>query len=278
MDETTLIGRLGALRPPDAELARSRALERVPARVAAARLGGGHTRARLRLRLASVAAVVLATLVALSFLTAPGQAFTSWVGDRLGLGQPGGHPALQSLRGWAMRGTGGAGQPAFVLARGSGRRGVPYEFITYRVRPQPGKEWPANGARCFQLEFPRDRGLMDAGCGLPAASGGLLFRGIGGNSQPGSAYRYASGLVSADVAAVEVAINGHPIPVELKPIPASLIARFQIRRPFKFFIAFFGPGPGRLTVTARDAAGRRLAERTAALPPPMPLGSVARRR
>lgn len=269
MDETTLLGRLGALEPPDADLARERAIEAVPARVRAARSGEPRRRPRFWPRLVTAAAVALVALVAFSLLTvtAPGQAFTSWVGDRLGWGEPGGHPTLQSLRHHAMQETGGAGQPAYVLLRGPGLLGGHYEFITYRMKRESGKEFPANGARCFELDFPEARGLANGGCGLPPARGGLLFRGVGGNAQPGSEYQYAYGRVSDDIRAVDIEINGSAIPVELRAIPAGLIERFHIRRPFKFFIAFFDPAlhGGRMTVTARDTGGRPVAQRTSVL-------------
>jgi hypothetical protein len=267
MDETTLIGRLGALKPPDTDLARERAIETVPARVRAARSGKPCRPRRFSPRLVTAAASVLVALVAFSLLTAPGHAFTSWVGDRLGLGQPGGHPTLQSLRHHAMQGTSGAGQPAYVLLRGPGPLGGHYEFITYRTKPEPGKEFPANGARCFQLEFPEARNLFSAGCGLPPASSGLLYGGVGGNSGPGTAYQFASGRVSDDVAAVDFEVDGRAIPVELRPIPTDLIERLHIRRPFRFFIAFLDGDlrSGTVTVTARDSAGHPVARRTSTL-------------
>lgn len=264
MDEAALIRRLGALQAPDTEITRKRAIEAVSARLPQAHASAARVR-HFWARLATAAAVLLVAVVAFSLLTAPGQAFTSWIGDRLGLGEPGGHPTLQSLRGHAMRGTAGAGQPAYVLLRGPGPGGDHYEFITYRTKREPGKEWPANGARCFQLEFPEARNLMGAGCGLPPASDGLLLQGIGGNAQPGSEYQYASGLVSDDIAAVDIEVDGHAIPVQLRPIPPELIDRFQIRRSFQFFIAFFGDASGKLTVTARDATGHAVASRTSSL-------------
>ncbi|HEX8050643.1 MAG TPA: hypothetical protein VF504_04180, partial [Solirubrobacterales bacterium] len=74
---------------------------------------------------------------------------------------------------------------------------------------------------------------------------------------------YASGRVSADIESVEVSFEGKPVAVELAPIPENLIERFRIRRPFKFFIAFFEGvrDGGIVTVTARDEDGRAVAQR-----------------
>lgn len=267
MDETTLIDRLGALQPPDPDLARMRAIETLPARIHVARSGRRRRAHHLRPRLATASSLFLVALAAFSLLTAPGHAFTSWVGDRLGLGQPGGHPTLQSLYHHAVLGTGGEGQPAYVLLRGEGPLGGHYEFITYRMKPEPGGEFPANGARCFQLEFPETRNLFNAGCGLPPAHGGLIYGGVGGNSAPGTAYQFASGRVSDDIATVDFEVDGRAVPVELRSIPADLVERFQIRRPFKFFVAFIeGARPGAaVTVTARDSEGRPVARRTSTL-------------
>lgn len=49
-----------------------------------------------------------------------------------------------------------------------------------------------------------------------------------------------------------------------RSIPADLIDRLQIEGPFKFFIAFLDCDlrSGTSTVTARDAEGRAVAQRT----------------
>lgn len=265
MDENSLSSRLRALRPPESEQAKLRAIEAVPARVHPAR-SGRPRRSPIRWpRLATASALSLAVLASFSLFTAPGHAVTSWVGDSLGLGQPGGPPALQSLHQHAMRGTDGEGQPAYVLLRGPGPLGGHYEFITYRVRPELEGEFPPGDATCFQLEFPEAGNLFHAGCGLPAASEGLIYAGEGGNSGPaGSAYQFASGRVSEDVTAVDLEVDGQAVPVELRSIPADLIDRLQIERPFKFFIAFLDSDlrSGTLTVTARDAEGQTVARRT----------------
>ncbi len=274
----TLADRLGAIGPPGLDAARERAVAEVPPRIAAVREGGARRRSGLWARAALASAAVLAILLAAAVFTPPGRAVTSWVGDRIGLGQPGGHPSLQSLRHFAFEETQAHGQPAYVLVRGPGPNDGHYEFITYRQPRHPGAEVPANGARCYELETTDPAGLYGGECGPVPASGGMVFEGGGGNADPKVGFRFASGRVSADVASVEVTLDGGPLPVELRSIPAELIDGLRIRHPFKFFIAFFGiRRSGELTATARDADGRVLARRK--LPAPaFPLGARPARR
>lgn len=267
MDEATLVSRLAALQPPDAADAKRRAIDDVPPRIRPAEAGLSAHRSRIGFRLATASALCVVLLVAFSAFTAPGQALATWVGDRLGLGEPGGPPALQSLHRNAMRGTAGEGEPAYVLLRGDGPLGGHYEFITYRTSSQPGENFPAGGGDCFQLEFPESKNLFQAGCGLPSEEDGLLYAGVGGNSAPGASYQFASGRVSEDVAEVKFKVDGQELPVELKPVPPELIERFDLPRPFKFFIVFINPDlrEGEVKVTARDAEGETVATRTEAL-------------
>lgn len=266
MDEATLIRRLEGLRPPQAEASRERAS-------LAARAGsqGDVPHPALRhglhgggMGLAIALIGICAVLAASAIFTPPGQAVTSWVGDRLGFGEPGGPPTLRDLRAFATKGSAAEGQPAYVLLRGPAGEIGHYELITYRAKDEPGKLWPANGARCFELNFPEARVLMGSRCGLPPAETGLLFDGTGGGTtRSGSEWLYTSGRVSSYVESVEVSFDGKPVAVELAPIPQDLIERFQIRRPFKFFIAFFTDvrGGGIVTVTARDDEGLVVAQR-----------------
>lgn len=266
MDEVTVIRRLGGLSAPGTEGAKARALEAIPARVGAVRSTTRHER-RFWTRLATAAALGLMVVVSFSVLTAPGQAFTSWVGDRIGLGEPGGPPALQSLHTNAMRGTIGAGAPAYVLLRGPGPLGGAYEFITFEAMSPTGRQLTGDSARCFQLEFPEAKNLFHAGCGIPDSSTPLLYEGVGGNSAPGASYQFASGRVSDEVATVDFEVDGRSLPVELRAIPADLIERFDISRPFKYFVVFLDGDlrKGEVTVTARGAAGEALATRTESL-------------
>ena len=118
MDDTTLIQRLGGLEPPRLDEARESAVAAVQDRLRAA--AGGSRRERQATHVRAAVALVAAALVLTAFavLTPPGRAFTSWVGERIGLGEPGGHPTLQSLRHFATSETAAAGQPAYVLVSG----------------------------------------------------------------------------------------------------------------------------------------------------------------
>ena len=151
-----------------------------------------------------------------------------------------------------------------LLLRGPASGSGHYELVTFRMKDEPGKLWPATGARCFELNLPEARALYGASCGLPPAVHGVRVDGpVGGSAPGGRSHSYLSGRVSEDVAAVEIEVNAEPVAVELRPIPEDLIERFAIRRPFKFFFASL-PGAehgGLLTLTARDASGEAVAER-----------------
>lgn len=219
---------------------------------------------RPSLRLATVLAAICVALASLSLFTAPGRAVSSWVGEQLGFGHPGGPPSLRDLRAFAAEGNDRQDSPAYVLLRGAAAGAGHYELVTFRMMDEPGKLWPGNGARCFELNLPEARALYAPSCGLPPARHGVRLDGPAGGSTRDGGYRlFASGRVSEDIATVEIEVNGEPIAVELRPIPEELIERFAIRRPFKFFFASL-PGAehgGLLTLTARDATGKPVAER-----------------
>ncbi len=206
--------------------------------------------------LGALAALILVGLVA----TPPGRAFTSWVGDRVGLGEPGGHPTLQGPRALAMPGQ--ASGTAYVLVRGRGPAGL-YEYVTYRSKAKRGDGGSA-GARCFELDLPSRKALQGAGCGLPSESMGLKVDapgGAGGNVSPEAEVRFVSGRVSEDVASVDVKLNGRSIPVDLRPVRGPLAHRVGLPHGFTVFAAFFshaGHG-GRVAVAARDRAGKVVA-------------------
>lgn len=270
MDDATLIRRLGSLEPPQLDDARERAVAAVEGRLRAAAANGRRERRALGLRLGLTVLAAALALAALATLTPPGRAFTSWVGERIGLGEPGGHPSLQSLRHFALSETAGHGQPAYVLAAGRVPGGGRYELATYRNRREPGKEWPANGARCFELELTgrATNGLYNGGCGLPPAQAGLTATWAGNSGYRGNPPVFvAYGRVSADVASVQVSLDGRRLPVQLKPVPAWLVRRLHIRRPFGFYVAFLRETPRArlLSVVARDAAGEEVARRRLSL-------------
>lgn len=270
MDENAVTRRLQGLDVPELDASCQRARHAI-----AARLDTGAADRRPRLasfgapRLAAALAALCIALGAGALFTPAGHAVTAWIGERLGFGEPGGPPTLRDLRAFANQGSAAEGQPAYVLLRGPAPGIGHYELITYRMKDEPGMLWPANGARCFELNFPEVRALYSASCGLPPAPHGLRLEGSGGGTtREGRSFSYASGRVSEDVDAVEVELDGRPASVELAEIPAELVERFAIRRPFKFFIAMLDGARrgGILTVTARSGSGEVIAERRRRLP------------
>lgn len=277
MTDASLLRRLESFGPSNLDEARERT--KLAARVkltqgrsweegAAEPAFKGRTRPPLLLATPAVAVtLVIALIIAGLIVTPPGQAITSWIGDRVGLGQPGGHPSLQGLRKHAQKGQ--AGGSAYVLVRGHGLAG-PYEYITYRTKQKPGQK-SSTGARCFELDLPKRNALQGGSCGLPPASMGLRLDaagGAGGNVGPEAEVHFISGRVSEDVASVKVEFEGRSIPVELSPVPAALAKGLGLPGAFKTFVAFFphaGHG-GRVAVTASDRTGAAVAEGGRPLP------------
>lgn len=257
MDEATLTRRLRELAPPDPEGARERAL--AAARAAPSRSTARSPRPRTRL-----ATLAFAAIAAAGFLTPPGQAVATWVAERIGIGEPGGEPTLRQLRqGW-NRGTIADGVPAHVLARGPAPYGH-YEFITFRSN--------RDGAHCFEFNLPEMRNSGGGGCEpLPARRGLALdvSLGVAGHPDlpPGESVQSVGGRVSADIATVEVRLDGRLAATRLTEIPAGLATRLGFERPFGFFVAFpeGAAGGGLIEVTARGANGAELAREVLSLP------------
>jgi hypothetical protein len=216
--------------------------------------------------------VLLLALATAARFTPPGQAFTAWVGDGLGFGRPGQHPTLRQLRHFAVGETAAAGQPAYVLVRGRAAGVGHYEFVTYRLKREPGKRWPA-GARCFEVELPEARSLATAGCGLPSTAHPVLWGGLGGSSGRGEEFMQIDGRATAAVAAVEAEQGGRQVPVDLTTVPPALLRHLGVPAPLRVFVAFpeFPPHGGTVTLRARDAEGRVISERAFAVPDPGPL-------
>lgn len=271
MDDAMLVRRLAALEPPSSEVSRERAKLAVrthfSTRANQSRIPNPLAPARLRLGVAVL--TICAALSAAALFTSPGQAVSSWIGERLGFGEPGGPPTLRDLRAFATEGSASEGQPAYVLLRRPAPGFGHYELITYRMKDEPGKLWPANGARCYELNFPEMRSIGGPRCGLPSTQNPLLFDGLGSSFQlEKEPLIHLSGRVSDEVDSVEVEFHGRPVRVDLAPIPDELIERFQIRRPFRFFIAFMRDAErgGPVAITARDSAGRPLDHRRTVIP------------
>lgn len=274
MDDAQLIRRLAALEPPQIEAARERAAEAVPPRVAAvaetAKIipGGWFMRSReIRgLRLAAAALAICLALTSFALFTQPGHAVTSWVGERLGFGQPGEPPSLRQLRAGWTKGTAAEGQPAYVLAVGPVPGGGRYEFITYWPEQPEGVgrpgAWKLDGP-CFELDLTQMRSSYGEGCGVLPEGPHLAALGLGGGGMPGEELHHFAGRTSMAVEEIEAELGGRPLEAELVPIPAEFVERFRLERRFKFFIGFLEGAVrgGALTITARDGAGEVLARK-----------------
>jgi len=276
MDDQTLAGRLAALQPPNLEQARERAVRGVPRLALAAETaktlpGGWFSRSRgIRGRHLAAALALGLALVSFSLFTSPGQAMTSWVGERLGFGRPGDPPSLRQLRAGWTKGTVAEGQPAHVLAVGPAPGGGRYEFITYWPDEPKGVRqghWNLEGP-CFELDLTQKRSSYGGGCGVLPEGPHLATMGIAGGGMPGEEFHFLSGRTSMAVDSIEAELDGRPLDAELVPIPAELVERLHLGRPFEFFIGFL-EGPvhgGTLVVTARDASGHVLARRQIGAP------------
>jgi hypothetical protein len=266
MDEPSVVARLGALRSPDPRGARARAELAVAARVGAGEAKGLHRPLRLSPRPAAALGAAVLAVAAFSLATSPGQAFTSWVGQRLGFGHPGEHPTLRQLRHWVVDGRAGgdaplsvgAGQAAYVLARGPAPHDDHWEYITFRSN--------RTGAHCFEVELPRMRQILGAACeedgyyGL-AREGGFSLDGSGGNAAAGMEFQILIGRISDDVDSVRVSFDGRRQPVQIVEPPRRLFEQLGFNRTFRVFASFpSGTHGGRLTVEALKD-GRRVGRR-----------------
>lgn len=273
MIDRALEQRLEALAPSGMDEARGRA--KVAARVLLSRTDPPMTAADLATpgrwrgsavsrRLVVIATVAILVATGMS-VTPQGHAVASWIGERIGLGEPGGPPSLSKLRTHAIPGQ--VPGSAHVLLRGHGPAG-PYEYVAYRSEREG-----ATGERdvlCFDLDVPRKNSLQGAGCGLP--NGPLTMRiasvGTVGSSPRARELHFLTGRVGGDISRVAVRRHGETLPAELHPVPAGLAARLGFPRPFKVFVIFFdGSTPGsRVVVTAKSAAGATVARQSVRLP------------
>lgn len=253
---------LAALAPPDINRARTRAVVAVAERVQTVRLGRQQGTQRTHMAFATLA-LVSAVFAASALWTAPGQAVAAWVGERLGVGEPGGPPALEELRTSWNRGTVADGQPAYVLVAGPAPRSGRYELIAYRPKGN------AAATTCFELNLPQERSSTGQGCGVLPEGGVLSSNGFGGGfGRSGEETIYTTGRVSMDVASVDVLFDGSPVKTELAVVPVDLVGQMGIEEQFKFFIAFLPDAAdgGELILTARDKDGEALASKATSVP------------
>lgn len=231
-----------------------------------------HRRAHFSGAALLVVVVSLATLTAAVVFTAPGRALANWVGEQIGLsgpGEPGGPPALRQLNeSWGLGGPGGWHGDKFVLLVGpvTGEERSRWEFILSEPESLPNRPTRVHGP-CFQLDLTQRRSLSGQGCGVLPTNREFSWNGVGGGY--GHAYRaggvlhlaeelfHVTGRVGPEVSAVEARVNGRPVPVQLRPVPADLRRRFDLGPPFSFFVGFFDGAArgGWVEVTARGADG-----------------------
>lgn len=218
------------------------------------------------LRFAAAALAICLALTSFALFTEPGHAVTSWVGERLGFGQPGEPPSLRQLRAGWTKGTAAEGQPAHVLAVGPVPGGGRYEFITYWPEQPEGVgrpgAWDLDGP-CFELDLTQMRSSYGEGCGVLPEGPHLAALGLGGGGMPGEELHHFAGRTSMAVEEVEAQLGGRRLEAELVPIPAEFVERFRLERRFKFFVGFLAGRVrgGTLTITARDGSGEVLARK-----------------
>jgi len=254
-----LTRRLGGLAAPDSEGARERAVAEIPGRIRAARSARARRRRQLAPRLAAGVIAICLVLASLTLFTAPGRAVSSWVGDQLGFGRPGEHPTLRQIRHKLVYAPGpaastdGAGQAAYVLARGPMPHHAAWEFITFRSN--------RTGVHCFEVEIAKLRQLSTAGCeeegSRLAAEDGMRIADMSGNAAAGMKFQMLLGRISPDVDTVRIEFDGRRVPVQIVEPPASLFGELGFHHTFKVFAAFpLGTERGgTLTVTAiKDGA------------------------
>jgi hypothetical protein len=225
----------------------------------------------------------LATLAAAVAFTAPGRAVANWVGEQIGLsgpGEPGGPPALRQLNeSWGLGGPGGWHGDKFVLLVGpvTREKRSRWEFILSEPESLPNRPTRVHGP-CFQLDLTQRRSLSGQGCGVLPAGREFSWNGVGGGYD--HAYRaygelhladelfHATGRVGPDVTTVEAEVNGRPVAVQLRPVPADLRRRFHLGPPFSFFVGFFDGAArgGTVEVTARGGDGQVLGHADSELP------------
>lgn len=270
MDEIALTRRLALLEPPGIDAARTRAALAVTSRVLTARTVQRPRAAAERIRIAATVAAIVLGAATFALFTAPGKAVTSWAGERLGFGEPGGPPTLEDLRESWLRGTVADGRPAYVLAVGPAPHDGRYEFVAYRPAGAQQGSVAADEAPCFEVDLPQERSSTGQGCGILPEGGSLFLNGVGGgSSRSGGTVFYGAGRVGPEVASVEASVNGNQVEVDLVPIPAAFGEPLGVG-PFGFFIAFLDDvsGGGTLDVTARDESGAEVGHATADVPEP----------
>lgn len=236
--EDDLLRRLEKVTPPDLEGARKRAVTAAWIQMSSNR--AERSRAWRPVALASLA--LLAVLL-LSTLTAPGQAVAEWVGQRFGIGEPGGQPTLVEFRERIESG----GETSTVIARGPLATGGHFEILTWAQTP--------GDLRCFGFDIPHLPSIIST-CfdqNLPPGSD-LHVMSVAGNED---GYLLV-GRASPAVASVRVESQGAPLDAQLIKIDRSLLTRLGIDHPLRFIISEIEPNSKVIDLTAKAVNGKTL--------------------
>jgi hypothetical protein len=211
----------------------------------------GRAGTRRRSQRRALVTVCAAGLVAVSLMTAPGQAATGAVGEWLGLAEPGDPPTVDSPR---TRAGGGAGQEptgSVVVASGRAPDGARYEFVVEAIEVPAGMGSPhAERQRCLNIEWPDARsGQISPQFGCfpafpPAEVDDLVVR-PGGAMYDETYTRdvQIAGLARSDVGDVEIRYEGRDgtsreAEVDFARVAGDVRQRAGADGPFGVFLAF----------------------------------------
>ena len=252
MDEQQLVERLSELTPPDLDDARSRALLAARTRASADPTQPSVRGRPLKGPAIRLAAACLLILTAIA-VTPPGRAATAWVGEQIGIGQPGGPASHTELREFALEPSGESGAPAYVVARGPvDATGGHFEIVRRFSR--------AEQSHCYELQLVKPTSLYGPACTPSPLASQVTVDSLGSSSE----VQTVSGRLGPEVAAIRVEFDGRSIPVQVTEVDAEVRSELAIRDPLKFYFASFTGfiSGGKLEIVALDDKGRVLSRRS----------------
>lgn len=230
---------------PASASAREQAVAAARAEVAARATARRSRRPAARRMLSIVCA---ASLLTAALLTPPGRAGSGWIGERLGIGEPGEPPTIKDRRVGH-----GKIRKSTVFAAGRAPDGARYEVVLDRF-VGPAKNAPPGEVfkSCLDIEWPGIREMRSGSCGpvFPpaAASKAPIGRYIGGPQVLEHATKYVvvNGFTRSDVARVRVRFKdkagaARDASVDFIRVRGELRKRLGADRPFGFYVAFLPP-------------------------------------
>lgn len=189
-------------------------------------------------------------LLALTLLTPAGRTAGDWVGERLGIGDPGAPPTLRERRGVGH----GKISKSIVFAAGHAPDGARYEVVLdWFMRPAKNSPPGEVFNNCLDVEWPTvPRESTSGSCGpvFPpaAASKAAIGRYISGPQSLELATKHLvlNGFTRADVDRVRVVYKDRSgrkrdAPVDFVRVRGALQRRLRADKPFGFYIAFLPP-------------------------------------